>query len=89
MATELLMEISRNDRERAIMRSRRMYETDRFNELQLAEERGKEEGRAEGKAENVKRMYQKGYNVATIAEILDISEKEVKDILGALTFPLT
>jgi predicted transposase/invertase (TIGR01784 family) len=94
MATELLMEISQDERERAIMRSRRMYETDRFNELQMAEERGKAEGKAEGReegmraerqkrnTENVKRMYQKGYNVATIAEVLDISEKEVKDILG-------
>jgi predicted transposase/invertase (TIGR01784 family) len=85
MATELLMEISKDDRERAIMRSRKMYETDKFNELQMAINKSREEGMREGQqkrnAENVKRMYQKGYSVATIVEILEIPEKEVKDIL--------
>jgi hypothetical protein len=53
MATELLMEISQDERERAIMRSRRMYETDRFNEMQTAIDRSL----AKGKAESVERMY--------------------------------
>jgi predicted transposase/invertase (TIGR01784 family) len=94
MATELLMEISRNDRERAIMRSRRMYETDRFNELHMAEERGKEEGREEGREEGmreerqkrnadiVKHMYSEGFSIADIIRATKLSEKEVKDILG-------
>jgi hypothetical protein len=41
------MEISQDERERAIMRSRRMYETDRFNEMQTAIDRGIAKGKAE------------------------------------------
>jgi hypothetical protein len=44
MATELLMEINQDERERAIMMSRKMYETDRFNELQMAIDRGVAKG---------------------------------------------
>jgi len=41
MATALLREISRDERERAIFRSRRMFETDMASDLLTAEERGK------------------------------------------------
>lgn len=51
MAAALLQEISRDEREKAILRSRRMAETDRVSDLLTAEERGKIEGRAEGQAE--------------------------------------
>jgi len=40
MAATLLREISKDERERAILRSRRMYETDRISDLLTAEERG-------------------------------------------------
>ncbi|GBU20494.1 hypothetical protein R80B4_00372 [Fibrobacteres bacterium R8-0-B4] len=43
MATEMLMEISQDERQRAIMRSRRMYETDRMSDLLNAEEEGRKE----------------------------------------------
>jgi predicted transposase/invertase (TIGR01784 family) len=86
MATELLMEISRDERERAIMRSRRMYETDMTDALLRAEDRGIAKGMAEERQkrneENVKRMYRKGYSVETVAEVLDLPEKEVRTILG-------
>jgi len=51
MAASLLREISKDERERAIARSRRMYETDLISDLLTAEERGEIKGRAEGKAE--------------------------------------
>jgi predicted transposase/invertase (TIGR01784 family) len=47
MATELLMEISQDERQRAIMRSRRMYETDRMSELLTFKDEGRDEGRDE------------------------------------------
>jgi hypothetical protein len=50
MATELLMEISQDERERAIMRSRRMYETDQINAILVAEDRGIAKGEAVGAA---------------------------------------
>ena len=64
MAAGLLQEISRDERERAILRSRRMYETDMMSDLLTAEEkgeiRGKAEGRIEGKAEGLAEGVSKG-----------------------------
>jgi len=51
MAASLLREISNDKRERAIARSRRMYETDLISDLLIAEERGEIKGKAEGKLE--------------------------------------
>jgi len=50
MAAALLQEISRDERERAILRSRRMAETDRISDLLTAEERGEIRGEAKGMA---------------------------------------
>ncbi|MDR3013018.1 MAG: hypothetical protein LBU70_07395 [Chitinispirillales bacterium] len=40
MASTLLMEISKDERERAVFRSRRMAETDRISDILTAEARG-------------------------------------------------
>ena len=44
MAGELLMSISKDERERAVFRSRRMYQTDLMSNLATAEDRGRREG---------------------------------------------
>lgn len=63
-----------------------MYETDMTDALLRAEDRGIAKGMAEERQkrneENVKRMYRKGYSVETVAEVLDLPEKEVRTILG-------
>jgi len=46
MAATLLREISRDERERAILRSRRMAETDRISDLLTSEEKGEIRGEA-------------------------------------------
>lgn len=51
MAGNLLMSISQDERERAVFRSRRMYQTDLQSDLATAEDRGERRGRAEGRAE--------------------------------------
>jgi len=51
MAASLLREISKDERERAVARSRRMYETDMISNLLTAEERGEIKGEAKGRAE--------------------------------------
>ena len=51
MAGELLMSISQDERERAVFRSRRMYQTDLQSNLATAEDRGKRLGRQEGRSE--------------------------------------
>ena len=57
MAANLLMEISKDERERAIQRSRRMYETDQISNLLTAEARGEarglEKGLAQGMAQGI------------------------------------
>ena len=50
MAGNLLISISQDERERAILRSRRMYQTDLQSDLATAEDRGRAEGIAAGLA---------------------------------------
>lgn len=47
MAGNLLMSISQDERERAVFRSRRMYQTDLQSDLATAEDRGERRGRIE------------------------------------------
>ena len=56
MAGELLMNISQDERERAVFRSRRMYQTDLQSDLATAEDRGERRGRAEGMAASIKNL---------------------------------
>ncbi len=51
MAGDLLMSISQDERERAVFRSRRMYQTDLQSDLATAEDRGKKAGRMEQRIE--------------------------------------
>jgi len=51
MASELLMTISQDEKERAHFRSRRMYESDQYSNVHTAEERGKQLGRMEERIE--------------------------------------
>ena len=53
MAGELLMSISQDERERAVFRSRRMYQTDLQSNLATAEDRGRRLGRQEGLQEGL------------------------------------
>ena len=49
MAGELLMGISQDERERAIFRSRRMYQSDQESNLRTAMYNARNEGRVEGR----------------------------------------
>ena len=51
MAGELLMSISQDERERAKLRSRKMFETDLASDMATAEYRGEQRGRQEGRQE--------------------------------------
>ena len=51
MAGNLLMSISQDERERAIFRSRRKFQTDLQSDLATAEDRGERRGRATGRVE--------------------------------------
>ena len=68
MAATLLQEVSKDDRERALFRSRMMFETDRVSDLLTAEARGEIKGRAEGKAEIIA-LLEKGISLEEIKKI--------------------
>ena len=53
MAGDLLMSVSKDEHERAVFRSRRMYQTDLASNLATAEDRGRQEGMQKGRQEGV------------------------------------
>jgi len=66
MATALLQEISKDENERARLRSRRMYEMDQVSNLLTAEERGEIKGRAE-----IISLLKKGLSLEEIEKIIN------------------
>ncbi len=89
MAGNLLMSISQDERERAVFRSRRMYQTDLESNLATAEDRGRlkgrEEGRIEGRAEGIldmaRRLKEGGsLPVVEIARISGLTAAEVEKL---------
>lgn len=81
MAGNLLMSISQDERERAVFRSRRMYQTDLQSDLATAEDRGERRGRAEGHTEgtlaSIKNLMDSmGWSMEQAMSALKISEEE-------------
>jgi predicted transposase/invertase (TIGR01784 family) len=64
MASELLMEISKDERERAIMRSRRMFQTDQISNILTAERRDRKEGETNERLKNINHMHQEGFRTS-------------------------
>lgn len=75
MAGNLLMSFSQDERERAVFRSRRMYQTDMQSNLATAEDRGERRGRAEGQIEAT------ATNLRSLMESMDISLEEAMQAL--------
>ena len=84
MASALLMEISKDEQERARFRSRRMAETDRISNLLTVEARGEARGKAEGKAEGISEvalnMKRDGMPVETITRLTNLSVQEIEKL---------
>ena len=75
MASTLLMEISKDEQERARFRSRRMAETDRISNLLTVEERGRTESIALGRTRGMARVFElleKGVSLEDAKKILGI-----------------
>lgn len=73
MAGELLMSISQDERERAVFRSRRMYQPDLQSDLATAEDRGERRGRADS-IQNL--MDSMGWTVDQAMAALKIPEED-------------
>ena len=92
MAGELLMSISKDERERAVFRSRRMYQTDLMSNLATAEDRGRREGRREGMDEGIRkgthdamilfarRLLAQNHSVEEIMDYTELSREEIEKL---------
>ena len=76
MAGNLLMNISQDERERAIFRSRRMYQSDMDSNIATAEDRGK----AERNVEIARNMLLDGEPVEKIIKYTGLTADEVEDL---------
>ena len=78
----LLMSISQDERERAVFRSRRMYQTDQQSNIATAEDRGVQRGRAEGRVERnieiARQALQMKMSAADIAKLTGLTYEEVE-----------
>jgi hypothetical protein len=68
MAGDLLMSVSQSERERAIFRSRRMYQSDLDSNLKTAEDRGEARGEARGLEKGIAQVARsmKNGNIPTV-----------------------
>ena len=94
MAGELLMSVSQDERERAVYRSRKMYQSDLQSDMATAEDRGRAEGRAEGRVEGraegeflkalavAKNMIADGEPIDRIMKYSGLTREEVENLSG-------
>lgn len=73
MAGNLLMSISQDERERAIFRSRRKFQTDLQSDLATAEDRGERRGRADSIQKLMDGM---GWTIDQAMDALKIPEED-------------
>jgi len=73
-----MIEVTEEERQRAIMRSRQKYETDLISDVLTVQSCGWKEG-------FVERMSIMGFSESDIARATDLSEQNIKDILTGVT----
>lgn len=78
MAGNRLMSISQDERERAVFRSRRMYQTDLQSDLATAEDRGERRGMEKRNVEIVRNALQMRMSIADIAKLTGLTSEEVE-----------
>jgi len=80
MASALLMEISKNDHERALYLSRKKAQMERDSDLLTVEERGWTRGLKKGKVEVALNMKKNGMPVEIIAQLTTLPVREIKKL---------
>lgn len=78
VAGNLLMSISQNERERAIFRSRRKFQTDLQSDLATAEENGRRIGQMDSKIEIAKNLLKMGLSSDQIAAATGLTSAEIE-----------
>ena len=74
------MSISQNERERAIFRSRRKFQTDYASDMATAEDNGRRIGRAEGRMETARNALRKRIPIEDIMDITGLTREEVEQL---------
>ncbi len=78
VAGDLLMSISQNERERAIFRSRRKFQTDLQSDLATAEDNGERRGRSAEKIEIARNMLSAGEPLEKIILFTKLTQQELE-----------
>ena len=80
MAGNLLMSISQDEKERAVFRSRRMYQTDLASNLATAKDRGEKRGKKEMALAIARNMLRRNRPVDEIMEDTGLAFEEVESL---------
>ena len=80
MAGNLLMSISQDERERAVFRSRRMYQTDMESDIATAEDRGRKNGRREAKFEVARNLLKINLPFNQIVDVTGLTIEELESL---------
>ena len=80
MASSLLMSVSQSEKERAIFRSRRMYQSDQESNIATAEARGREMGKEMGVLSVARNALQKNIPIGDIIDITGLTREELEDL---------
>jgi predicted transposase/invertase (TIGR01784 family) len=80
MAGELLMSVSQCERERAIFRSRRMYQSDQDSNMATAEARGKREGEMSKAFDIARNAVMMGMSTEAIVKLTGLSSEQVDNL---------
>jgi predicted transposase/invertase (TIGR01784 family) len=75
-----MISVTQDERERAINRSRKMYQTDMDSNLATAEERGEKRGRNEERLEIARKMKEMGDSIEKIQAITGLPAESIKRI---------
>ena len=82
MAGNLLMSVSQDERERAVFRSRKMYQTDLQSNLNTAYDNGINDGKMARNLEIVRNALLMNLSVDDIATLTGLSVEEIPNILN-------
>ena len=80
MAGNLLMTVSQDERERAILRSRRMFQTDMQSDIATAEDRGEKRGEKRKSLDIARNMMKRNRPIDEIIEDTGLSREEVEKL---------
>ena len=83
--TEELEEAVRSARQNERWRLDYMTLVNEYRQRYLeGKEEGREEGRAEGRERTIQKLHERGESIASIADIVELNEEEVKRVISKL-----